>query len=99
VDGTENPTCLRLAENERDKFIVSYATGKAQNFGFVRMEGNVAIYRTIRKELSDKEFERLAKQEADKFLHPENYKTVSGLAANEKAELEAYRKKYGALKA
>lgn len=108
VDGTENSVALRIKESERQKFISQGRAGATtRNFSFVRqvvaqVEGEeeprtAYLYRLVGGNLSEEDFEQIAAAEADKHLHPEKYARLTSKPLNrdERAELEAYRKRFG----
>ncbi len=96
IDGSNNPPALRIDTAERKEYITQgRANELALNYKFDRMIGDVAVYRIVEKKLPDDEFERMAKAEADKFNHPENYPVThvsSPLSNKEREELEELRK-------
>lgn len=110
VDGSDNPPAIRIEEGERKNFISQGRAGSTpRNFQFVRpvtlkIEGEdeprtVYLYRLVGN-LSDDDFEAIAAQKADEYLNPEKYARISSkpLNTDERAELEAYRKRFGTVR-
>jgi len=105
IDGKPDPACFEF--DRQHPFINTSVRGQMRRFQFAKViekDGQqVFVYRDVKADVSDKEFDRLAAEEADKFLNPGKYAKMQGpqaapLADPERAELEAFRKKYGALK-
>lgn len=105
VTGRPDPTALRVSPIDRTPIITDGSGPLVKNFKFHSEKGDVLIYRGLNDGIPDKDFERLAAQEADKFLNPQKYKrmgtpqddsarTIEAL----QAEVEAYRAKHGPLK-
>lgn len=111
IDGGDDAIALRLQESEKRNFIAQGRAGKPpRNFKFVRSvevkakgedEPRVAyVYRVVGGDLADADFEALAASEVDKHLRPEKYAKVTSkpLSRDERDELEAYRRRFGAMK-
>jgi hypothetical protein len=109
IDGSDDAIALRIQESEKRPYIAQGRAGKtARNFKFVRSvevkakgdeEPRVAyVYRLVGGDISDADFEALAAAEVDKHLRPEKYAKLTSkpLSTDERAELEAYRRRYGA---
>lgn len=104
IDGTDHPVALRInprdpnQEFDKPPFITSGAGPLIKNFKFTKESGDVLIYRPISDGPNDKEFERLAAAEADKFLNPAKYRRMGTPQDETARRLAAYEEKYGPLK-
>lgn len=106
IDGSKDPPAIRIKESERANFVSQGRAGNTpRNFKFVRTikdeserVGDVYLYRLVGLQMSNEEFDSVALAEADKFLHPERYKTKGLKPDVALAELEEYRRRYGPLK-
>lgn len=109
IDGGEDSIALRIQESEKRNHIAQGRAGKTpRNFKFVRSvevrakgEDDPRVAYLYRLDgLSDDEFEKLAAAEVDRHLNPEKYAKLTSKPLNrdERAELEAYRRKFGAVK-
>jgi hypothetical protein len=109
VDGSTDPPALRIDKTERQKFISQGRAGNTpRNFEFVRpvtqkVEGEDeprTVYLYKLRGLADEDFESVAMQKADEYLNPEKYVRLTSkpLNTDERAELDAYRRRFGTLK-